>query len=404
MLKKFSQLYSKRATLLLPCLLYQLLLTSYSVAIEHNNNNYGYIYWENGYPTPLKGRREQSQANLFARENPDLVIQTGYYSLMLDCDDMSIKGLDPLSGSDYLSALNEDVTTFTPAQLKLYVKVNGVRYDCTSAKIQTEDHQLVRIIENGQYLQRFDHLGLIFKDNKGNELKSKGRFEVSAWPDRIVLQLNFNNTPQVTATGIELTTSSGKLLSNETNSSQTILLIQPQKESQIKELYPPQWIKQANKANTETTLNYSYDKETAAITISLPSEDVSYPEDKDRVVDEYTITVTNPHDSIQNIPLVFKQDKAVAITGTLMTLWYLPDNRPVGEPVQISKNWHKKETTPHQGSWIRGSTFLTLKPKETQHLNLKVIYGYWHGAATASHSQLSVIGYKGNWKWDQSAL
>ena len=404
MWKTFITVYTKSTSLLLLCLLYQLALTNHAIAIEHNNNNYGYIYWENGYPTPLKGRREQSKANIFARENPDLVIQTGYYSLMLDCANMSIKGFNPLSGSDYLSALNEDVTTFTPAQLKLYVKVNGVRYDCTSAKIQTEDSQLVRIIENGQYLQRFDHLGLIFKDNEGNELKSKGRFEISAWPDRTVLQLNFNGTPQVTATGIELTTQSGKILSNETNNSQAILLIQPQKESQIEELDPHQWIKQALFwPNIKTTLDYSYDKETAAITLAIPSEDVSYPKDKDRI-DEYIITVTNPYDSIQNIPLIFKQDKAAAITGTLMTLWHITGCKPITEPVQISKNWHKSQTTPHEGPWLRGSTFLTLKPKETQQLKLKIIYGYWHGAATASHSQLSVIGYKGNWKWDQSAL
>ena len=61
-------------------------------AIEHENRNYGYLYWENGYPSTLSGRRPQSQANTFARANPNLIIQTGYYSLKLDYDDMDITG------------------------------------------------------------------------------------------------------------------------------------------------------------------------------------------------------------------------------------------------------------------------------------------------------------------------
>ena len=74
------------------------------------DRNYTYIYFADGYPTPLRGRRPQNQANLVARKNPDLVIQTGFYSLKLDCDDMELAGYDALQGTDYITALNEDVT------------------------------------------------------------------------------------------------------------------------------------------------------------------------------------------------------------------------------------------------------------------------------------------------------
>ncbi|MEY3897138.1 MAG: hypothetical protein RLZZ214_2659, partial [Verrucomicrobiota bacterium] len=96
--------------------------------------NYSYLYFENGYPTRFASRRPQSEANLAARANPDLVFQTGYYSLMLGCDDLQIKGYDALAGTDYLTALDQDVTVFTPAtSLLLEVVQGGVSYQCTHA-------------------------------------------------------------------------------------------------------------------------------------------------------------------------------------------------------------------------------------------------------------------------------
>ena len=108
-------------------------------AVVENNRNYGYVYWEYGMPTELSGRRPQSQANVVARANPNVIIQTGYYSLRLDCDDMELTGYDALSGSDYMTALHEDVTAFSSAQLNLYVYKDGTRYTCTSGVVQDSD-------------------------------------------------------------------------------------------------------------------------------------------------------------------------------------------------------------------------------------------------------------------------
>ena len=121
--------------------------------------NYSYLYFENGYPTRFASRRPQSEANLAARANPDLVFQTGYYSLMLGCDDLQIKGYDALSGTDYLTALDQDVTVFTPAtSLLLEVVQGGVTYHCSHAVAQGPGTASpVRLIESGQYLQRIDH-------------------------------------------------------------------------------------------------------------------------------------------------------------------------------------------------------------------------------------------------------
>ena len=151
--------------------------------------NYTYLYFQNGHPTLTLSRRPQSEANLAARANPDLVFQTGYYSLMLGCDDLQIKGYNSLPGTDYLTALKQDVTVFTPAtSLLLEVVQGGVSYQCTHALAQGPGAESpVRLIESGQYLQRIDHLGLVFKDAQGNVLQAADecRLEVSAWADRV---------------------------------------------------------------------------------------------------------------------------------------------------------------------------------------------------------------------------
>jgi hypothetical protein len=47
---------------------------------------------------------------------------------------------------------------------------------------------------------------------------------------------------------------------------------------------------------------------------------------------------------------------------------------------------------------------LALQPGESRPFKLRVVYGYWGGAGAVSHAQLSLIGWGGNWKWDESAL
>lgn len=372
-------------------------------AIVHNNDNYGYIYWEHG--TFIDGRQGGTEAKTFARNNPNLIIQTGYYSLRLDCDDMKLTGFDSLNGSDYITALNEDVSNFTSATLNLFVYKGGVRYQCKSAIIQgASGDQYVRIIENGQYVQRFDHMGLIFRDYYGNELGVTGRLEITAWPDRVGFQLDFLDVPGVTRTTIQLITPNGTQLLRDTGNDRAFLLVEPQNQGKISNLNASSWVNAAYDKTTNVPLAYSYNAEEAAVHIDIPASSVLYPRDNDRV-DEFIIELKNPFASQQNLPLVFDQIPLTsAITGTVMVLCHENDGSPLGEPVQISKNWHITESVIHKGRWLRGSTMLTMAPNETKRLRLRVIYGYWAGAATASYSQLSLIGFGGNWKWDESAL
>jgi len=369
------------------------------------NQNYTYVYFENGYPTRLTGRRPQGAANTTARANPDLVIQTGYYSLKLDCDDMQLTGYDALAGSDYITALNDDVMVFSRAKLTLTMTKDGRHYTCMAARVQDKTHQYVRLIESGQFVQRFDHLGLFFTVDDRSVPGVFGRLEVTAWPDRVVFKLDLTGIPSVTQATIELISPSGKRHQSMVSSGQASLVLQPHLDQTLGPCHAPSYIREATNLRTGQALDVRFDEEEYALHIDVPAERVKYPEDSNRI-DEYVIEVQNPTELPCNIPLVFDQVAPRAITGTVMTLCEEADGRPTGLPVQISKNWHKDKDNPtvHQGSWLRGYTMFPMKAGQNRRLRLRVIYGYWGGAGAVSHAQLSVIGYGGNWKWDESAL
>ncbi|VGO12489.1 hypothetical protein PDESU_01042 [Pontiella desulfatans] len=380
------------------------LLSSLAVA-EDVNRHYTFIYFENGYPTRLsKYRRAESMANRPARENPDVVVQTGFYSLKLDCDTMQLSGYDALDGSDYITALNQTVSSFSPARLTLRVEKNGVLYTCTSGIVQEGADQKVRLIESGQYVQRFDHVGLVFTDKFGNSLDGRGRLEITAWADRVSLLLDMSGIDGVGKTGIQLESPAGKMHRSGGNGNRASLMLHPHEDRSFHPLDVAAYVRRAEMLKDGKALECVFDEEECGLRFDLPLERVQFPQDKDRL-DEYSIELSNPSKQDAVLPLIFNEIKTQAITGTSMLLCEA-DGRPTGIPVQISKNWHneKEHRVKHDGPWLRGYAMVPIKAGEKRTLRLRVVTGFWGGVAAVSYSHLSVIGYGGNWKWDESAL
>lgn len=101
----------------------------------------------------------------------------------------------------------------------------------------------------------------------------------------------------------------------------------------------------------------------------------------------------------------FEQRIGVPITGVSAMLRDREGN-PTGIPVQLSKNWHShpEDDNPYTGQWFHGISQVHLPPVSELELELTLAYGHWGGVAAASHAQLSLIGWGGNQRWDQSAL
>jgi hypothetical protein len=358
-----------------------------------DNRDYTYIYFENGYPTALKTRQSQDYANRTARANPDLIVQTGFYSLRLDCDDVQLTGYDALDGSDYLTALNEDVTVFSPAELTLSFRLGETVYTCVSATIQEEREQFIRLIESGQYVQRFDHMGLIFVSQTGERLEKTGRLEITAWPEHVTFKLDLSGVPDVQDIEIVLISPAGKTHRAVSNGSSAALTLQPHLDRSYED-----------PSCSVSGVDTEWDADEAAIRLDLPMKKVRFPADTNRL-DEFVIELKNSSSQPASVPVIFSEPEAQAITGTSMVLCE-EDGRPTGIPVQVSKNWHNKENARivHDGPWLRGYTMVPLAGGETKRLRLKVVTGYWGGVPAVSFSQLCLIGYWGHWKWDQSAL
>ena len=91
-----------------------------------------------------------------------------------------------------------------------------------------------------------------------------------------------------------------------------------------------------------------------------------------------------------------------------MTMLCDADGRPLGIPVQLSKNWHVGVPAIHQGYWIRNYTVIPLAAGVTKTIKLRQVYGYWADGSVAavSHSSLALPGWDSTtlWKWDEAAL
>ncbi|MCZ7600245.1 MAG: hypothetical protein M5U09_24465 [Gammaproteobacteria bacterium] len=364
------------------------------------------MFWEHGYPTRLVGRRPQSEANVHARENPDLVVQTGYYAMRFDGDDLDITGLDLVDGGDYLGALHDDPVVVSSASLAVTALVDQVAYTCRSGAIQDTSDTYVRLVEAGRYLQRFEHVNVVCEDAGGRRLSAPIRVEVSARPDRFVVLVDADRSEEVTATRIDFISdvagghtadSPGRLVALAVPVGGAVL---------SPGAHAGDYVPAATRVSDNRVLDSRIDAATGAVVVDILPQGPGYPDFSNRHdLDEFQFDVSNPHDEAVNLPLVFNKVPPTAITGSAMTLVDHDSRAPTGIAVQIAKNWHGTSTSEvHRGSWIRGSTMIRLEPGETRRLVLRSVDGYWGATPAASHSQLSLVGYEGNWKWDELAL
>ncbi|MDF1825617.1 MAG: hypothetical protein P1U68_13300 [Verrucomicrobiales bacterium] len=123
------------------------------------------------------------------------------------------------------------------------------------------------------------------------------------------------------------------------------------------------------------------------------------------------LTLSNPSEEPQSARLLFaksakgfRQRIGFPITG-ISAILRDSSGKPTGIPVQLSKNWHlSAEATIYSGIWFHGISQINLPPGSTLQLELSIVYGHWGGLPAVSHSQLSLIGWGANQRWDQSAL
>lgn len=114
--------------------------------------------------------------------------------------------------------------------------------------------------------------------------------------------------------------------------------------------------------------------------------------------DEFNIQLDCADDATRPLPFLLRMYESANDTAMVPILCH-PDGTPSGIPVQLSKNWHD----PPMGNGLRAFTLLPLK-KGANRYRLRVPYTFYGNLPTASHAQLSLVGWGGNGRWDQLAL
>ncbi len=139
--------------------------------------------------------------------------------------------------------------------------------------------------------------------------------------------------------------------------------------------------------------------------VALPAETWSESKDFDHL-ERVRLTLENRAAHSSMLRLMLAKDYPFAgVTGMTPMLRDARGN-PTGIPVQLSKDWHKQadRTILYEGPWFHGYTMVRLPASSRAELEFTMAYARWGGVPTASHAQLSLVGYGGNQLWDQAAL
>ena len=114
-----------------------------------------------------------------------------------------------------------------------------------------------------------------------------------------------------------------------------------------------------------------------------------------RNYDEFLIEVDNTSAAAGTVPFLLYFNNPFTAAGCLPILCH-PDGTPTGIPVQTSKNWH-------HGCYLCAYMLLPA-PVGKSTLLVRISYGFYGTVPQASHTQLSLVGWGGNGRWDQIAI
>ena len=150
------------------------------------------------------------------------------------------------------------------------------------------------------------------------------------------------------------------------------------------------------KHNGKLPVVYRKEFDCYAVSINRPKRAGKSGYSDIRDYDEIDLTVSAGHKG--KVPFLMEMFRVANITGVCPILCD-ESGVPTGIPVQLSKNWHDAS----MGDYVRAYMLLPAHEHEKKY-KLKFAYGFYGKLPSASHAQLSLVGYAGNGRWDQLAI
>ena len=367
--------------------------------------DYTYGYWLNGW----RKNHNDSSADLFA-------VETSQYGLVLDMDDLSKVQFGLLNNTvSYEQALEhkaEKLKRIPSARFLIDIVVDGIKYrakTCTAGLDKGEKRlSNARLWESGRYVQHYDFLGLDFRNSQGEKLACDATLDLVAWPDSLTFNLRVTPASDLKNVSMRLSLKSraGNFTEGEKmgsiwkkDDSKTIALtcnVTPADNA------PPAEITVSGSDAQNFPVNFDKTKNCYVASVKRLKRKFKTGYTDIRSYDDFKITVNSPGKD-QAIPFLLDMRPPANITGLCLILCD-EKGRPTGIPVQISKNWHHHE----MGAYLMAYTMLPAEKNKTY--ILRIAYGFYGKLPSASHAQLSLVGYGitntngNNGRWDQLAI
>lgn len=166
-------------------------------------------------------------------------------------------------------------------------------------------------------------------------------------------------------------------------------------------------IKVVNKGTPTESFDASYSKHFSCYIIDVKNPTRKFAVGYTDIRDADVLGVQIDNNSNQNmyVPIMFFMRGPANPTGLVPMIWVKDGDEyvPSGIPIQTSKNWHYKE----MGNYLRAYTVIPIKPGLENDFECRVYYGFYGPLCSASHANLSLVGYNNNnlvGRWEQLAV
>ncbi|TWU56716.1 hypothetical protein Poly51_26330 [Rubripirellula tenax] len=367
-------------------------------------NDYTFSCWLNGW----RKNANDGSADIFG-------IETNAYGFTLDVADFTKVGLGLLDNPiGYEQALNqkaEKLKTLPSAELLIELELDGQPYRAKASQAGQGDGPThlyaARLWESGRFVQHYDFQGLVFRNAKNETLACDAVLDLVAWPGSLTLTANVavNQSYEKASLRLGLNSKAGNwneelLVENGWNGGQqkSVTLTCPLASSGIME--EAQAIAVETPDGTSFPVRFDPQKNCYVASVKNLRRSWKTGYTDIRNYDEFKITVKESA-SQATLPFMLDMRPPANVTG-LCPMLCDEEGRPIGIPVQLSKNWHNDS----MGAYFMPYTLLPAD--KTRTYLLRVAYGFYGTLPSASHAQLSLLGYvnakAGNGRWDQLAI
>ncbi len=384
------------------------LLILLALGFHATAEDYTFSCWVNGW----RKNANDSRPDVFA-------IQTSRYGFTLDVADFDQAKLGSIKGVDgYPDALADKATLqngLSDAKLGIEIDVDGRRYQARTCKagVQKTGKPLSSVLlwESGRFVQHYEFLELHLVDSVGKRLACEASLDLVAWDDsltfnlkvaggldcqRSVLRLNLDSE---LGTWHEESVIEGTWVRDTQKVVSMTCDFRSSRDSDVQRENAEPSITVESVSGQAFPVRFDAQKncQVALVRDLKRSFKSGYTDIRD--YDDFEITVTRPGE-LDKVPFLLDMRGPANVTGVCVILCD-ENGKPTGIPVQLSKNWHYEPT----GSYVMAYTQLPIQKSATY--LLRFIYGFYGTLPSASHAQLSLVGYSdrgGNGRWDQYAI